>query len=65
MSESRLNDRINVGTWACIFAADEATFDAEWDAMYNECVGMGYNEFVDTMAAYKIADVEEFQQYVK
>ena len=65
MSESRLNDRINVGTWACIFAADEATFDEEWDAMYNECVGMGYNEFVDTMAAYKIADVEEFQQYVK
>ena len=62
MSASRLNDRINVGTWACIFAADEATFDAEWDAMYNECVGMGYNEFVDTMAAYKIADVEEFQQ---
>lgn len=65
MLEDRLNERVNEGTWNCIYAADEATFEAEWEAMYNDCVGMGYDDYVELMVNYQNNAVAEFQQYVK
>lgn len=65
MQGERIGDRVVTGTWACMFAADEATFDAEWDAMYNDCVGMGYNEYVELQSSEMIKQVEGFQVYVK
>ena len=65
MQGDRLNARIDQGTWACIYAADEAEFEAQWDAMYNDCIGMGYEAYVETMVNYLTNATNEFQQYVK
>lgn len=65
MLKSRLQERFDNGSLACIYAADEATFNAEWEAMYNDLIGMGYDEYVDTMAAYMVEDVNAFAKFVK
>ena len=63
MQTKRIGERVVTGTWACMFAADEATFEAEWEAMYNDCVGMGYDEFVEFQAAELLKCVDAFAVY--
>ena len=65
MQGERIGERVTTGSWACMFAADEATFEAEWEAMYNDCVGMGYNEYVELQSSEMIKQVEGFQVYIK
>ena len=65
MQGERIGERVTTGSWACMFAADEATFEAEWEAMYNDCVGMGYDDYVAFQSAELIKQVEGFQVYIK
>ena len=65
MLGDRIGERIATGSWACMFAADEATFEAEWDSMYADLQSMGYDDYVDQQYTYLLGQVEEFQQYVK
>lgn len=65
MQADRIGERITTGTWACMFAADEATFDAEWDAMQKEIEGMGYDDLVALQSSETLKCIADFQQYVK
>ena len=64
MVEDRLNQRVTTGSWACMYAADEATFEAEWDSMYNDIVSLGYDDFCEQQFDYLMDQVLEFRQYI-
>lgn len=65
MTRDRLNERVTTGSWACMFAADQAEFDAQWESMKADCEGMGINEYVASYVENYNAGVEAMAPYIK